>query len=178
MVLKLTFVNGETHVFPFDSTSTLSVTTRTGDQATGVIEQTLTWSEIVGLELVDEHVADAVTEQTLNEQAAAIAAGPTSEPAPADTSPETLATPAAATSQAAEPTVQPVEAAPAADVQPVDETTTTPESTLATPVAAVEHAATLPVPDAAAHIGAALAKFPDDPDLVAAKADLDQQLQA
>jgi hypothetical protein len=62
------------------------------------------------------------------------------------------------------------------DAATTEPTTTTEDATLASPAAAIDHAQTLPLPDAAAHVAAALAKFPDDPDLVAANDDLQKLL--
>lgn len=46
------------------------------------------------------------------------------------------------------------------------------DDTLASPEAALDHAASLPIAEAVAHVDAALAKWPDDPDLLATKAEL------
>lgn len=66
---------------------------------------------------------------------------------------------------------EPVIAPPPADP---DTATGTPveEPTLASPAGAIEHAQTLPIEDAAAHVDAALVKFPGDPDLETAKAEI------
>jgi hypothetical protein len=71
-----------------------------------------------------------------------------------------------------ETTAGAVDAIPAPDA-----TTAVPadDPSLETPQAAIDHASTLPLADAQTHIDAALVKFPDDPDLVAAKADLDAE---
>jgi hypothetical protein len=52
------------------------------------------------------------------------------------------------------------------------------EATLASPYTAIDHAATLPLADAKAHVDAALVRFPDDPDLLAAKAELDAESES
>lgn len=47
-------------------------------------------------------------------------------------------------------------------------------ATLETPTVAIDHAKTLPLDDAVAHVDAALVKFPDDPDLLAVKDEIAQ----
>lgn len=70
----------------------------------------------------------------------------------------------------------PVADTPAVEVPAVVETPPAVEpdpATLETPTAAIDHATGLPLDDAHAHIVAALDKFPDDPDLLTAKTDVE-----
>lgn len=158
MLLKLTFANGETHLFPFDSTSTLTATTRVQVGTDAYEEKTLTWTEITAVEIVEGQIADAPIA------------------APIEQAPETVTPPVATSTVTTEP---PAQAPAAVEDTPVVEAPTEPApETLATPAAALDHAETLPLPDAQAHITAALEKFPDDEDLVQAKKDIDELVAA
>lgn len=78
-VLKVSFVNGDTHLFPFDQTSTLHVATMVGEDSERV-EKTATWSEVVSVEIVPDHqIAGA---QTATREPAAGSEAETAPPEP------------------------------------------------------------------------------------------------
>lgn len=120
-ILKLTLGTGETQEVTLETTSVVSVRTRTNPAPGEIVDVDAAFTDVVAAEIVD-------------------APEPAIAPAPAEPDPATDT---------------PVE-----------------EPTLASPAVAIEHAQTLPIEDAAAHIDAALAKFPGDPDLEAAKTEI------
>lgn len=145
MVLKLTFQNGDTAEFPFHTGSQLSVTTPDG--ANG--DKYGSWGEVTGIELTDQPTDVTVVELPPVE---APPAEPVAEPS-------------------ANPT--PIEQAQLADTPTGDGAAPSTDVTLATPADAITHATGLPLDDAHAHIVTALEKFPDDSDLLTAKADIE-----
>lgn len=140
--LQLTFENGDTVQFPFGPDSQLTVDTPDG--VNGVKRGS--WGEIADLAVVD--VADTTPAETP-------AAPPTDTPPVGDQT-------GAATASAGH-----------ADAPVVTDGATSDSPVVsATPAEAVANAQVLPVADALAHIDAALAKWPGDPDLLSAQADL------
>ena len=152
--LKLTFQDGSTVDFPFHAGSQLSVTTPDG--ANG--DKYGSWGEITAPELTGD---------------AAVPDGTVPAPTAITDIPATPDATAAGTSNP-DGTVTP----PASDVvvttpaDPADATNPDGTVTSDSPAAALDNAAVLPEADALAHINAALVKWPDDADLLAAQADL------
>lgn len=197
-VLKLTLATGEVHEVPFLATSSLSVETAIQGGSTIV----RSYTDVAAVELLE--VADAIaahagddTVEMLSSPAVAIVHAKTLPLADAAAHVEralmkfpddedlaqvwadlgyAVQSGAETWSTSVEPDVDAI----AAEPEQTEQTTQTePDpATLESADAAIEHATTLPLEEAAAHIDAALAKFPDDADLAAAKTELADMIAA
>lgn len=160
-VLKLTFENGDTTEMPFTPASTLTVSTPDGVNG----EKRGAWSEITAIDLTDDAAPIEEPAPVAPDVVEPAPAEPVVDPIPEpDPEPVTEPTPDAPVTPEPDPVVGP---------KPVDESDVPPADP-ATPADAIEAAAEqATTADALTHIQAALDKWPDDPDLAAAKADLE-----